>query len=132
MTRVLVCGGITYAGWDSRGLWQGSRRGRHERARLRKVLDGVAKTFGISAVINGYEKGASIEAKNWAHFRYISSWEFSADWRKHGDAADPIRNQQMIDVGKPHLVIAFPGGEETADMVARAEKAGIPVSKIDW
>ena len=33
----------------------------------------------------------------------------------------------MIDVGKPDAVIAFPGGRGTADMVQRANQAGIPV-----
>ncbi len=30
----------------------------------------------------------------------------------------------------PDLVIAFPGGKGTADMVARAEKAGVPVQRV--
>jgi hypothetical protein len=47
-----------------------------------------------------------------------------------GKAAGPIRNQRMIDEGKPDLVIAFPGGRGTADMVSRAKKAGIPVQEI--
>jgi Lhr-like helicase len=36
----------------------------------------------------------------------------------------------MIDEGKPDLVIAFPGGRGTADMVGRARKAGIRVVEI--
>jgi hypothetical protein len=35
----------------------------------------------------------------------------------------------MIDGGKPDLVITFPGGRGTADMVRRAEKAGIEVTR---
>jgi predicted Rossmann-fold nucleotide-binding protein len=42
-----------------------------------------------------------------------------------GLAAGPIRNQQMIDEGKPDLVIAFPGGAGTHDMMARATKANL-------
>jgi hypothetical protein len=33
--------------------------------------------------------------------------------------------------GKPDLVIAFPGGRGTADMVARARKAGVPVEVVE-
>lgn len=36
----------------------------------------------------------------------------------------------MLDEGQPDCVIAFPGGEGTADMVNRATKAGVPVHKI--
>jgi hypothetical protein len=50
-----------------------------------------------------------------------------ADWQKHGTAAGPIRNKQMIVSGKPDLVLAFPGGRGTADMSRRAEKHGIPL-----
>jgi hypothetical protein len=55
---------------------------------------------------------------------------FPADWKKHGRAGGPIRNQQMLDEGKPDLVVAFPGGKGTADMVRRARAAGIPVMEV--
>lgn len=45
----------------------------------------------------------------------------------NGKAAGPIRNQRMLDEGKPDLVVAFPGGRGTADMVRRAKAAGVPV-----
>jgi predicted polyphosphate/ATP-dependent NAD kinase len=43
-----------------------------------------------------------------------------------GKAAGIIRNQRMLDEGKPDLVIAFQGGDGTADMVRRANKSKIP------
>lgn len=53
-----------------------------------------------------------------------------ADWKRHGKAAGPIRNQQMLDAGAD-LVIAFPGGRGTADMVKRAKGAGVPVLEVN-
>ena len=41
-----------------------------------------------------------------------------------------IRNQQMIDEGKPDLVVAFKGGTGTADMVRRAKKHNIKVIEV--
>lgn len=41
---------------------------------------------------------------------------YPADWRRHGRAAGPIRNQEMADAGAD-LCIAFPGGRGTADAV---------------
>jgi hypothetical protein len=55
---------------------------------------------------------------------------FHADWERHGKAAGPIRNQAMIDAGAD-LVIAFPGGRGTADLIRRARKAGIPVREVE-
>jgi hypothetical protein len=56
---------------------------------------------------------------------------YVAQWKKHGRAAGPIRNQRMLDKGKPDLVVAFPGGRGTADMIRRAERAGVPVRIAD-
>ena len=43
--------------------------------------------------------------------------------------AGPVRNARML-VEKPDLVIAFPGGPGTADMVRRARAAGVEVVEI--
>lgn len=49
---------------------------------------------------------------------------FRPEWRKFGRAAGPIRNQQMLSVGKPDFVIAFHDNIEaskgTKDMVKQA------------
>ena len=50
-----------------------------------------------------------------------------AEWHRLGRKAGPIRNQRMLDEGKPDLVVAFPGGTGTAGMVALACKAGVRV-----
>jgi hypothetical protein len=56
---------------------------------------------------------------------------FPADWARFGRAAGPIRNQRMLDEGKPTLVLAFHNNivesKGTKDMVKRARKAGIRV-----
>jgi hypothetical protein len=52
-----------------------------------------------------------------------------ADW-SIGRKAGPIRNQRMLDEHAPDLVVAFPGGRGTADMVRRARKSGVEVAKI--
>lgn len=57
---------------------------------------------------------------------------YPAEWDKYGKAAGPIRNQQMLDEGRPDMVIAFPGGKGTAHMVAIALEAGIPVQEIHY
>ncbi|MEM9912925.1 MAG: hypothetical protein AAF922_19365 [Pseudomonadota bacterium] len=44
-----------------------------------------------------------------------------------GRAAGPIRNKEMLDEGCPDLVVAFPGGRGTANMVKQAQAAGVEV-----
>ena len=48
------------------------------------------------------------------------------DWAL-GRKAGPIRNQRMLDDGKPDLVIAFSGGKGTAGMMAIARRAGVKI-----
>jgi hypothetical protein len=56
----------------------------------------------------------------------IKHVEMKPDWKRHGPAAGPMRNQRMLDWG-PDLVVAFAGGKGTADMVRRARAAGVDV-----
>jgi ABC-type Fe3+-hydroxamate transport system substrate-binding protein len=36
----------------------------------------------------------------------------------------------LVCGGKPDLVVAFPGGRGTANMIEQAEQAGVPVRRI--
>ena len=56
---------------------------------------------------------------------------YPADWERYGLSAGYRRNRQMLEEGKPDLVVAFPGGKGTNMMVDIARKAGVPVRIID-
>jgi len=107
----LVCGGRDYG----------------DQAMLFGVLDMEAEQRPIHAIIQGGADGADRLARMWCQSRNVRYDSYPADWRAHGKAAGPIRNQQMIDEGRPTKVFAFPGGRGTADMVRRAKAAGLPV-----
>lgn len=109
--RVLVCGGRDY----------------QDEVRVAAVLSGIG---GISQIIHGGERGADDLARVWAIRSGITDRQFNANWSANGKAAGPIRNQRMLDEGKPDLVVAFPGGRGTADMVRRARQSGVPVMEI--
>ncbi len=81
-------------------------------------------------IISGMARGVDTLAVDWAINNWCKWHEFPADWEANGTAAGPIRNQKMLDEGKPDLVIAFPGGSGTADMVRRAKAAGVKVVEI--
>ena len=127
--KVLVCGGRDY-GYRYNQKTDKKERYEPEIARLYKTLDLVrSSTSRPITIIQGEQRGADLLAKEWAESRGIKVEGYPADWEKHKKAAGPIRNKQMIDEGKPHLVIAFPGGNGTKNMVALAKRYGIPVKE---
>lgn len=112
--RLLICGGRKYT--DAQKMYA--------------FLDKIKEGMQIDAIIEGNAKGADRLAGFWARKNKIDNLKFPADWDKHGKAAGFLRNQQMLDEGKPDLVIAFPGGNGTADMVRRAREAGVEVVEV--
>lgn len=130
MTRVLVCGGRTFS----------------DTTLAYKTLDRLHRQYGFDVVIEGDQKGADRIAGYWARRNRLDDLKFKADWSdlSHSDAviktrldgskydakAGIRRNQRMLDEGHPDLVIAFPGGVGTADMVRRANAAGIEVIEL--
>lgn len=113
--RVLVCGGRDFD--DSRLMY--------------RVLDALYLDRD-STLIHGDARGADRMAQRWAEERALWIESYPADWESHGKAAGFIRNQQMLDEGKPDLVVAFPGGKGTAMMVELASKAGVPVIQVEY
>jgi len=109
--RVLVCGGRDFDNIDA----------------VFEKLDEIHAIKSITCIIEGGAKGADYLASRWSAYRNIPDHErFSADWALYGKAAGFIRNQKMIDKGRPDYFVAFPGGRGTADMVRRLRAAGIP------
>ena len=113
-TVMLVCGGRSYT--DKERLWS--------------TLNGFLQSRRVRRVISGGARGADTMAEDWAKARGIECVVFHADWAKYGRAAGPIHNQQMLDEGRPTLVVAFPDGRGTADMVRRARSAGVEVIEV--
>ena len=83
-------------------------------------------------IISGAAKGVDTIAIDWAVVNFTQCEEYPADWDKYGKAAGIIRNKQMLEKGKPDLVIAFPGGKGTHNMVELAKKEGIPVKEFEY
>lgn len=130
MARVLVFGGRNYA----------------DRPKLFRILDAAVERLGMNFLIHGAATGADALAAEWALSREIGQHAFPAVWddihrpgaavrytkagRPYDAAAGGIRNQRMIDVGRPEIAIGFPGGAGTRDMASRVRSAGIPLYEI--
>ena len=112
--RVLVCGGRDF----------------DDEALLTKILDELNELHHFTALIEGDARGADQLAGKWAEARGIEHLVFPANWKKYRAAAGPIRNKQMLDEGMPDLVIAFPGGKGTANMIQQALDKGVSVETV--
>ena len=112
--RVLVCGG---------------RRFSNQRL-LNDFLTELDTASPIGTIIHGAARGADSLAGQWAKQNGKQMDVYPADWKSHGRAAGYIRNREMLDKGKPTLVVAFPGGPGTANMVRIATAAGIRVMEV--
>lgn len=98
---------------------------------ISRALRAVHEKHGISCLIAGGARGADINCQAWAERQRIPVAVYRADWNAFGKRAGILRNQQMIDEGKPEAAVAFPGGRGTADMVRRLKASGIPVWEIE-
>lgn len=92
------------------------------------LLDADGEYVSIPTIVHGAARGADTLAGMLAEQYGWNVEAHPADWDTHGRAAGVIRNQQMLDTGIDH-VVAFPGGRGTADMVRRAQRAGVPVTQ---
>lgn len=130
--KVLVCGGRTY----------------EDERLLNHTLDTLHAVLGISVIIHGdagkfydypdhiisdeagFWVGADKLAGQWARRNGVTERFYKPDWNKYGRKAGPMRNQLMLDESVPDLVLAFPGGRGTKDMVKRARAADYKVCEI--
>lgn len=112
-TRILVCGSRTWQ--EALAIWT--------------ILDGLnSRPDEQVVVIHGDANGADTVAAEWAMVRDAEVEAYPADWDRYGKRAGYVRNQQMLDEGKPDMVWAFRSKGEskgTDMMIDLARDAGI-------
>jgi hypothetical protein len=109
--RLVVTGGRDFADYD-------------------KVCEALGK-FSAAVLAHGGARGADSLAGKYACSKGWGLRVFPADWKRYGNRAGLVRNQQMIDEFKPDVAVAFPGGRGTADMVRRLKAANITTIVIE-
>ena len=115
--RVIVCGGRNWGDYPN------------QRAQIYAALDTIHAATPITYLWHGNAHGVDTVAGTWATLKgNIRVCPVAAEWSKYGDRAGPIRNKNMLGQGI-ELVIAFPGGKGTTNMIAQAQHAGVKVVK---
>jgi len=120
-TRYLICG----------------RREDADEALVQTALSAIILHPQDAVVIHGNARarkghGESYDrlAGKWAQAHGAQVITETADWDLHGRAAGPIRNATMLKKHDPDVVVAFPGGRGTRDMIARARRAKVVVIEV--
>jgi predicted Rossmann-fold nucleotide-binding protein len=123
---VIICGGRDHPAFSDRQFaW----------------LDGLHDAEVFAEVITGGASGVDSEGERWARARGIDCVTFWPNWAAHGTSAGPQRNQRMLlyamgqadtlRLERSVLVIAFPGGPGTRDMVHQARRWQVAVMTWD-
>jgi hypothetical protein len=82
-----------------------------------------------SIVITGAAAGADLLAASWCFKHGVHIAQVPALWYRYGSVAGPIRNRAMLLL-VPDLLLAFPGGKGTANVIREAKEAGIAVTEL--
>ena len=113
--RVIVTGGRNY----------------QDRDHVFKVLSTIHNRTPIAVLVHGGATGADSLADLWAKANGVARESHvvtKEDWNRLGRRAGPLRNQKMAELGAD-LLVPFPGGSGTADMIRQAKANGIKVYK---
>lgn len=109
--KLLVCGGHAYT----------------DRAFVFRSLDLVFVVRVIEALIHVDAPGAAQLSREWALARNIPCTVVHAAAGHGGETTDQHRIERLFDSHPPTMVVAFPGDADTAEIVAVAKRAQIPV-----
>lgn len=113
-TRYLVCGRRSDGDWPM----------------VKRALAALILHPKHAVIIHGdarapVGKGQSFDrlAGQWGSENGATVHKVPADWAGNGIAAGPIRNAKMLTDFNPDVVIAFPGGPGTKNMIEQATRA---------
>lgn len=115
--RILVCGSRHCDRAMSELVWN----------KLMQIIPKNEPCTIIHGAASGVDTQAMIVADMLPNCKHLP---FEPDWHTYGRAAGPIRNRRMLDEGKPDIVVAFPGGRGTANMVKQAREYGVKVIEV--
>lgn len=110
----------------SRTWWDGTMLGEILRPWL---------SFPLSELHVGDARGADRLAAERAKLWNVPVTIYKADWDGKGKAAGMIRNREMLEEGKPEVLIAFKLGEKSAGTdgcCIIAQQLGIPIVMVNY
>jgi hypothetical protein len=114
MTTAVITGGMGFANVESIEVFLEAFKYHKDLTKI--IISGASKAEKISAA--------------WAKRNYIQVVTFDLDYSMPRKEAVADRNKLMLN-RYVDFVVAFPGGDSTADMCAQADALGIQIYRVD-
>jgi hypothetical protein len=112
--RIIVCGG-SHSEYSSAVAFE---------------LNQLHKRRPVRVLIHGGSQGVCVAAEEWARLNGVSIVRYPPNWVLFGKKAEAVRNAFMLEDSRPDLVMTFPGGRCTADLMRRALGLGLAVYNV--
>jgi len=116
--KVLICGGRTFASPEDQDPHHYKLQTSYYKDRCFRLYEVRKPTLIIHGNANGADK---IIGEYLCSTYCIPTVAVPADWKLNGKTAGPIRNRKMLIDWEPDMVIAFPGGKGTTNMIEQAK-----------
>jgi hypothetical protein len=91
-----------------------------------EVLRALELAYGF-VLVSGNVKGADRWALRWCEGRGVEVEVERVDWAKWGKHGMRMWAEAFVERLRPDVVVVFPGGGMTGEVVRRAEAAGVRV-----
>ena len=127
MTVVLVCGGRDFATPEDKPKVQWERELHYFNSRMQMLWDQKKPDL----LVHGNAEGPDKLSGEFALERECNVMAVPAKWNTHGRSAGPKRNWEMLQLQRVDLVVAFPGGRGTANMIKQATDNEIKVVNLE-
>ena len=109
--KLLVSGGRNYT--DRKRVY----------AEIMAIFTDYSQEWAGCVLIHGAcPTGADKLADDWAAENEVPVMKYPPEWHKYGRAAGPFRNRRMLEEGQPDIVLVFPGGKGTANLLKEAQR----------
>lgn len=131
MTTVLVCGGRDFTTTHMRSFALGKHELSYFNLRMAQMWEKREPTL----LVHGNAYGVDRAAGQFSLTQQCNTFAVPAKWNAKGKGAGHQRNWEMLNLLYPiDLVIAFPGGTGTANMISQAKRADVETIDLaeDW
>jgi hypothetical protein len=98
---------------------------------IQNLIDAsIPMNLEIKQIVSGTCQGIDQSGEHYADFQNIQVKRFKPDWKKHGNAAGPIRNAEMAEYADALLLIWDGESKGSANMKMNMTKLNKPVYEI--
>lgn len=115
--KLIVCGSRSFTDYTLLTLWLDKLTQKTDRTKL--------------VILSGHAKGADQLGERWCRENLIAYQVWRPEYRDEHDREAPLRRNSDMVASATHLVAFWDGASRgTADVVAKAHKAGLKVKVI--